>query len=82
MATREEFEAAFATVPSNGHIVVETRSGKRYWIHADQLNFIPEGLIYGNPLKKSHRARGVAGEVVWMRPENVRIVATGAGVSA
>ena len=80
MATRKEFEEAFATAGfdgakgRSGSIVVESRSGKRYWIHVDQLSYIPEGLIYGTPLKKSHRARGVAGETVWMGPENVKIV--------
>lgn len=74
MATKAEFEAAFAAIELPGNITVQSRSGKRYWIHSDQLVFVPDGLLYGIPHKKHPRARGVAGEVVWLRPENVSIV--------
>jgi hypothetical protein len=73
MATLEEFEKAFEN-PKTNNIVVRSRNGKDYWMHRDQLQFMPDGLIYGSPLKPTPRAKR---KVFWMAPENVTIISEG-----
>lgn len=74
MASLEEFEEAFEAAEGQ-NIIVQSRSGKRYYIHQDQRKLIQQGgLCYGVPLKPHPRAKGVAGAIVWMGPENVKIV--------
>ncbi len=74
MTSQADFEAAFSKA-AGGAVIVESRSGKRYRVHPDQLPLIQNGgLIYGDPLARHPRARGVCGAVVWLRPENVKIV--------
>ena len=69
MATLAEFEKAFAGGADN--IVVRSSQGKDYWLHRDQLQYLPGDLIYGVPLKKHPRARH---SVVWLYPEKTTII--------
>jgi hypothetical protein len=74
MASKQEFEEAFATA-NGSNIIVRTRSGKEYWVHEDQLTQMDAGLIYGSPIKKHPRAKN---DVVWFEIGNVTIVRVGA----
>ena len=70
MATLQEFEKAFED-DDIFIIKVRSRNGKDYWMHRDNLQFMPDGLIYGTPLKPHPRATR---KLFWMCPENVTIV--------
>lgn len=66
--TQDEWKAAFAD-PRTFNVKVRSRSGKEYWIHPDQLEFIlGDGLAYGVPVRPHPRLKK---KIVWLQPENV-----------
>lgn len=71
MAAPQDFADAFA-IAEDGHVVVQSRSGKHYLVHEDQLSAIVSGgMMYGVPQK---RHPGQRNSVFWLKPENVVIV--------
>lgn len=70
MANQEEFEKAFDESETM-NIIIQSRSGKQYWINRDQLRLLPDGLFYGVPLNPHPRAKR---KIYWLQPENVTIV--------
>jgi hypothetical protein len=71
MTTPAEFKAAFAG-QNNSSIKVTARSGKEYWLHADQLPCIEDGgLAYGVPISRHPRDKR---HTRWLQPENVSII--------
>lgn len=73
MATKQEFDAAFTRAVERGenNIFVRSKSGKVYFMHVDNLQYVPDGLIYGVPVKPHPRATR---DIFWLHPENVEIV--------
>ena len=69
--TLDEFSKAFAGHPPNHSIKVLARSGKAYWIHADQIPAIQyDGLIYGVFVAKHLRSTT---EGHWLKPSYLRL---------
>lgn len=59
-------------IGKDSHALVETRSGKRYRIHEDQIPMARQGgLVYGTPMARSFRRKG---SVVWFDLANVKLV--------
>jgi hypothetical protein len=76
MATKDEFEQAFAKVGPIDCIKVQSKSGKEYWMHPDQFQFLPDGLVYGVPVKPHFRStrKTECPHSLWLYPENITIV--------
>ena len=62
---------AFAKRGASSRIKVKSRTGKEYWMDYDNLQFMPEGLVYGVPVNPHTRSTK---KTVWLYPENLTIV--------